>query len=238
MEIIPAIDIRGGRCVRLEQGDYAREMVFSDDPVAVGRAWESQGATRLHVVDLDGARTGAPVNDAIIGRLIASVSLPVQVGGGIRTAQVVERYLKDLRADRVVLGTAAVRDPGRIAALCRRWGERMVIAVDARDGIVAVEGWTESSGIPAETLMDRLIAVGVRRFLYTDISRDGTLSEPNFAAVERLARRLPVPLIASGGVASVEHLRRLAKTGVEAVIVGRALYTGAVDLRQALGVSR
>lgn len=236
MEVIPAIDIRGGRCVRLEQGDYARETVFADDPVAMAHHWFRQGARRLHVVDLDGARGGAPVNDDIISRMIASVPLPVQVGGGIRTAETVKRYLDDLGADRVVLGTAAVREQQLVAALCRRWGPRIIVAVDARDGIVAVEGWTTSSGVAVEALIERLIRLGVPRFLYTDISRDGTLSEPNFAAIGRLVERCAVPIIASGGVATAAHLRRLAKLGVEAAIVGRALYAGTVKLGEVLSV--
>jgi phosphoribosylformimino-5-aminoimidazole carboxamide ribotide isomerase len=237
MEVIPAVDIRGGRCVRLYQGDYDRETVFSEDPVAMARHWERLGAPRLHVVDLDGARAGQPVNDHIIAELLSAIAIPVQVAGGIRQLDVVGRYL-EVGADRVVLGTAAVHDQPLVGRACATFREAVVVAVDARRGRVATAGWREASREAPEGLMRRLEELGVPRFIFTDISRDGTLRGPNFTAIERLVRAFQTPVIASGGVSTVEHLRRLAKLGVEGAIVGRALYDGGLELSEALAAVR
>ncbi len=237
MEVIPAIDLRGGRCVRLVQGDYDREIVFSDDPVAIARRWAAEGARRLHVVDLDGAREGRSVNADSAQRIIETVDLPVQVGGGIRDLDAVD-YWVAAGADRVVMGTAAVRDPDLAAEACRRHGERIVVSIDARDGIVAAEGWRETTGERAATLLHRLADAGVGRFVYTDIARDGMLTSPNFEAVRALTEATETPIIAAGGVAEVVHLVRLAELGVEGAIVGRALYDGRVDLKEALAAVR
>lgn len=233
MEIIPAIDIRGGRCVRLYQGDYDRETVFADGPVEVARHWAGLGAPRLHVVDLDGAREGVPVNAAIIYNIIDSAGVPVQVGGGIRSLAVIEQYL-EAGAQRVVVGTAAVNDEGLLAEACRIYPEQVVVALDARNGVVMTEGWRQTSRQRVTVLARRMAALGVPRVLYTDVTRDGTLTEPNFRAIQSLVRRLEIPIIASGGVASVAHLQRLAALGVEGAIVGRALYTGDLSLKEAL----
>jgi len=233
MEVIPAVDIRGGRCVRLYQGDYDRETVFSEDPAGMARHWERLGAPRLHVVDLDGARSGRPVNDRVIEELLSTVKIPVQVAGGIRRLEVIGRYL-EMGAARVVLGTAAVRDQPLVSKACDIFREAVVVAVDARRGRVATAGWREASGETPEGLMRRLAEMGVPRFIFTDISRDGTLRGPNFAAIRRLVRAFQTPVIASGGVTTVEHLRRLAKLGVEGAIVGRALYDGGLELGEAL----
>ena len=233
MEVIPAIDLRGGRCVRLVQGDYDRETVFSDDPVAVARRWQQEGAPRLHVADLDGAREGRPVNAEAVQRIIAAVSIPVQVSGGVRDLDAAESWLA-AGADRVVLGTAAVRDPELAAEAVRRHGERIVVSVDARDGVVAVEGWEVATDIRAEELLLRLAGLGVPRFVYTDIGRDGTLTSPNFETVASLVSAVPAAIIAAGGVAEVAHLVRLAELGLEGAIVGRALYDGRVRLPEAL----
>jgi phosphoribosylformimino-5-aminoimidazole carboxamide ribotide isomerase len=233
MEVIPAVDIRGGRCVRLYQGDYDRETVFSEDAVAMARHWERLGAPRLHVVDLDGARAGWPVNNRVIEELLSAVEVPVQVAGGIRQLDVIGRYL-ETGADRVVLGTAAVRDQPLVSKACVTFREAVVVAVDVRRGRVATAGWREASGETPEGLMRRLAELGVPRFIFTDISRDGTLRGPNFAAIGRLVRAFRTPVIASGGVSTVEHLRRLAKLGVEGAIVGRALYDGGLELGEAL----
>jgi len=233
MEVIPAVDIRGGRCVRLYQGDYDRETVFSEDPVAMARHWERLGAPRLHVVDLNGARAGQPVNDRVIEELLSAIEIPVQVAGGIRQLDVISRYL-EMGADRVVLGTAAVHDQPLVSRACVMFREAVVVAVDARRGRVATAGWREASGETPEGLMRRLAELGVPRFIFTDISRDGTLRGPNFAAIGRLVRAFQTPVIASGGVSTVEHLRRLAKLGVEGAIVGRALYDGGLELGEAL----
>ncbi len=238
MEIIPAIDIRGGRCVRLEQGDYARETVFGDDPAAMARRWQEEGARRLHVVDLDGAREGQPVNVEAVRSVLAAASVPVQVGGGIRDIATIQRWL-EAGADRVVLGTAAVKDQTTLLNAIALFRQRIVVGVDARDGRVATEGWLETSDLRAPDLIRELSEMGVSRVVYTDISRDATLSGPNLSAIGDLvavAAALPAPVsvIAAGGVGSLEHIRALLFAGVEGVIVGKALYTGAVDLREAL----
>ena len=233
MEVIPAIDIRGGRCVRLYQGDYSRETVYSDDPVDVARRWREQGAPRLHLVDLDGAVQGRPVNLDTVGAIAAKAGIPVQCGGGVRSLDTAE-LLFDRGVERVVLGTSAVRSPDLVERLCREWGsDRVIVAVDARDGRVAIEGWTEGTSVASADLMRGMTEAGVRRFLYTDISRDGTLGEPNFEAVRALLREIRCPIQASGGVSREEHLVRLASMGAEGAIVGRALYTGDLDLRAA-----
>ncbi len=238
MEIIPAIDIRGGRCVRLVQGDYDRETVFADDPAAMARRWRDAGAARLHVVDLDGAREGHPVNTASVERIVTAVGIPVQLGGGLRDVETVQRYL-DGGVNRVVLGTAAVKDQALLVRALARFPGRIAVGVDARDGIVVTEGWRDASGVAASDLVGQLAELGVPRVIYTDTLRDGTLTGPNFAALAALLSSAGVTasnlrIIYSGGVSTVEHLRRLAATGVEGVIVGRALYTGDIDLAAAL----
>jgi len=238
MDIIPAIDIRGGRCVRLVQGDYDRETVFADDPAEAAKRWRDAGAKRLHVVDLDGARQGRPLNWEAVTRIVAAVDAPVQMGGGLRDLGTVQRYL-DGGIERVVLGTAAVKDEALLAAALKRFPGRIVVGVDARDGVVVTEGWLEASGVAAGELVRRLAAMGVPRIIYTDTLRDGTLTEPNFPGLQALladvqASGSEMRVLYSGGVASLRHVRRLAETGVEGVIVGRALYTGDIDLREAL----
>jgi phosphoribosylformimino-5-aminoimidazole carboxamide ribotide isomerase len=238
MEIIPAIDLRGGRCVRLHQGDYDRETVFADDPAAMARRWRDAGATRLHLVDLDGARDGRPVNRATVEKILAAVEIPVQLGGGIRDLETVQRYLGD-GVNRVILGTVAVKDQVFLARALAEFPSRIVVGVDARDGIVVMEGWREASRLTSVDLLRQLAKLGVPRVIYTDTLRDGTLTEPNFAVLETIladdrlsARNLRV--IYAGGVSAIDHLHRLASTSVEAAIVGRALYTGDIDLAEAL----
>lgn len=232
-EVIPSIDVRGGRCVRLYQGDYARETVYDDDPLAVARRWAELGAPRLHVVDLDAARTGTPANEALIIAIARALAVPVQVGGGIRDQATARRYL-DAGVARVVLGTAAVRDPALVERLVAADPGAVIVALDARDGVVRTQGWTESGGVTATELAARMTAAGVVRFLYTDIARDATLTEPNYAALRDLAASTTAAVIASGGVARVDQLPRLAACGAEGAILGRALYTGDVDLREAM----
>lgn len=233
MEIIPAIDIKDGRCVRLYQGDFRQVTVYGDDPVAVAQRWVEQGAPRLHLVDLDGARSGHPVHSEIIRAITQSVGIPVQLGGGLRSSEAVERAL-DLGVERVVLGTVAVHDPDLIARLVQQFGDAIVVAIDARDGMVATAGWTETAQISTVDLLERMSLLGVRRIIYTDISRDGTLSEPNVSATGMLVRPGGPAIIASGGISTLDHLRRLAAVGVEGAIVGRALYTGDLSLPESL----
>ena len=241
MEIIPAIDIRGGRCVRLDQGDYDRETVFADDPVEVARRWEKAGARRLHVVDLDGARDGKPQNEDVIRRVIEVVSVAVQVGGGVRDVAAIDRYVK-AGADRVALGTAAVKDQTTLVNAVSLFRKRIIVGVDARDGMVATEGWRETSAVRALDLVRQLSEFGVERIFYTDISRDGMLGGPNFPAIQEVmehASGLPSPMsvIAAGGISAVEHLKRLRLIGVEGAIIGTALYTGALDIGEALAAA-
>ncbi|MGD0766456.1 MAG: 1-(5-phosphoribosyl)-5-[(5-phosphoribosylamino)methylideneamino]imidazole-4-carboxamide isomerase [Dehalococcoidia bacterium] len=233
MELIPAIDIRDGHCVRLYQGDYSRETVFSDDPTAVALRWQEQGASRLHLIDLDGARAGEPVNIEVVEAIARAVTIPCQVGGGIRTLATVASYVA-MGIERVILGTVAVRAQTLVAEACYRYPGAIIVAVDARDGRAAISGWLERSEQRDDELMARLVEVGVPRFIYTDIARDGTMKGPNLAALARVVRAVRVPVVASGGIASLDHLRRLAKTHVEGAILGRALYDGALSLPDAL----
>jgi phosphoribosylformimino-5-aminoimidazole carboxamide ribotide isomerase len=233
MEIIPAIDIKDGKCVRLYQGDFARMIVYGDDPIAVAQRWVAQGARMLHVVDLDGARAGHPVNADTILAIVRAIAVPVQIGGGLRDEPAVLAAL-GLGVARVILGTAAVQQPKLIARLVERYGDEIAIGVDARNGIVATSGWTEQAQVRAPDLVDHMAALGVRRIIYTDISRDGTLSEPNYDATAALIRPGGPAIIASGGVGRLEHLLKLSAIGVEAVVVGRALYTGALLLPEAI----
>ena len=233
MDVIPAIDIRDGRCVRLAQGDYARETVFGEDPLAMAQQWASMGARRVHVVDLDGARDGQQANAAIVRGIAGVLDVPVQTGGGIRTMQTIEATL-GAGVDRVVIGTAAVKDPAFLRDAIAFAGDRLIVSVDARDGRVALEGWTEATDLDAVAFIEQLRDNGVRRIVYTDIARDGVTDGPNFAMYERVTRALGIPVIAAGGVGSVEDVRRLGECGVEAAIIGRALYTGDIDLVDAL----
>ena len=234
MEVIPAIDLREGRCVRLYQGDYAQEEIFGVDPVAIALRWQSEGAKLLHVVDLDGAASGSPKNVDAIRAIASSIEITLEVGGGIRDMEKAV-LLSDAGADRLVLGTSAVEDPDLVTQMLERFGvESVVVSVDAKDGWAALRGWKQSSQMKALDLMDGMVALGVRRFEYTDISRDGTMTEPNFEAVTEAVNYVSVPIIAAGGIANARHLERLAELGVEGAIVGKALYTGAVILPEVL----
>jgi phosphoribosylformimino-5-aminoimidazole carboxamide ribotide isomerase len=233
MEIIPAIDLKDGRCVRLYQGDFARQTVYGDDPVAMARRWVELGATRLHVVDLDGARSGRPANTDAVLAIVRAAGVPVQLGGGLRREEDVVAALA-LGVERVILGTAAVEQTQLVARLVARFGEQIVVGVDARDGMVATAAWTETADVRAVDLVAHMAALGVRRVVYTDISRDGTLTEPNFEALAELIRPDGPAIVASGGIAVVEHLLRLAACGAESAIVGKALYDGKIDLPAAI----
>ncbi|HEX2172432.1 MAG TPA: 1-(5-phosphoribosyl)-5-[(5-phosphoribosylamino)methylideneamino]imidazole-4-carboxamide isomerase [Dehalococcoidia bacterium] len=225
MEVIPAIDLRGGQCVRLYQGEYDRATVFDPDPVAVTRRWLAAGARRLHLVDLDGAFQGSPHNRAAVEAIAQVATAPIQLGGGIRDRATAAAWL-DRGVDRVILGTLAIEQPDVAAGLLADFGDRILVSLDARNGFVTTRGWTETSALRLEDALTKLVDRGLRRVVYTDISRDGTLSEPNFAAIESLVKVSPIPVIASGGVARPDHLDQLRAIGVEAVIVGKALYTG------------
>lgn len=237
MIVIPAVDLRGGRCVRLCQGDPARETVFGDDPVAVARRWVELGADRLHVVDLDGAFAGAPRQTETVAAIVAAVApAAVQAGGGLRDPAAVEAVLA-AGARWAVLGTRAALDDDFLASVCRRHPGRIIVAVDARGEQVAVKGWTEVVGDTVFAVGGRARRAGAAALLYTDVTRDGTAQGPNVTTTAALARAVDLPVLASGGVGSVDDIRRLAAVpGVAGVVVGRALYTGALDLRAALAV--
>lgn len=235
MEVIPALDLRGGQLVRLEQGDYARETVYEPDPAAAAERFRRAGASRLHVVDLDGAREGLTRNEDVLRRILdAAGDLPVQLGGGIRDLGRVEALL-GLGLDRVILGTAALEDPDLLVAAAERFPRRVMLGLDARDGRVATHGWTETTRVTASELLKRFEGAPLGGIVYTDIGRDGMLTGPNVAATVRLAAQTALPVIASGGVSCVADLVELARSRVIAgVIVGRSLYTGDVDLERAL----
>jgi phosphoribosylformimino-5-aminoimidazole carboxamide ribotide isomerase len=232
--VIPAIDLRGGRCVRLHQGRSDRETVFSDDPVAVALQWKELGAERLHVVDLDGAFAGEPRQTALVAKLVATMApIPVEVGGGLRDLRAVEAAL-ETGARWAVVGTRAALDRAFLDEVCRRHAGRIIVAVDAKGQQVAVKGWTEVVEDTVVEIGARARAAGAAALLYTDVSRDGTEAGPNVEDTAALAREVALPVLASGGVGRVEDLARLAAIdGVVGVVVGRALYTGAIDLRLA-----
>lgn len=236
-QVIPAIDLRGGRCVRLHQGDYDQETAYGDDPVAVAQRWESLGAPLLHVVDLDGAKVGRPQNDAIVRAICAAVRVPVEVSGGIRTMSAIEAALAG-GAARVQLGSVAVREPELVREAARRFGNRLSVAIDGKTGEVRTDGWLRGSGISVLQLARGMVEAGVARLMVTDIGRDGAMAGPNVALYEELVRELPVPIVASGGVTALDHLRQLASAGCEGVVIGKALYEGVLDLGEALAVAR
>ncbi len=235
MEIIPAVDLRNGKCVRLYQGDYDMETVFSDEPLEMAMKWQSLGATRLHVVDLDAAASGELRNLKTVTQIASALLIPVQVGGGIRQMETIERLFK-LGVDRVVLGTAAVENPELVGEACRRFGQSVIIGIDTREGSLAIHGWRQETELGTIEFARSMVNLGVKRFIYTDIGRDGTLTEPNFSAIFELVDATRFPVIASGGISSLIHLRVLKKLGVEGAIVGKALYTGDINLKQALDV--
>ncbi len=237
MLILPAIDIKDGKCVRLVQGDYSQVTVYAEDPAVVGQRWRDEGARYLHLVDLDAARAGQPLNLAVVQRIIEASGLPVELGGGIRDEKIILQVL-EAGVNRVILGTAALRDPEWAGRMCRQYGESIIIGIDARNGLVAVEGWTETSTIKATQLAGELARLGAARFIYTDISRDGMLTEPNYEAYQEVAQATGKPVIASGGVARAEQVRRLAQLGAEGVIIGKALYTGDVKLAELLDLQQ
>jgi len=232
-DVIPAIDLRGGRCVRLMQGDYARETVYSDDPAATAAAWFEAGAKILHVVDLDGAATGRPENLDALRAIRQATTATIQYGGGLRDDAAVQSAL-DAGADRVVLGTALVTRPEWVERLCASLADRVVVGIDTRDGRVATEGWKETTPVATKKLVEQANAFGVRWGLFTDIDRDGTLRGPNLDALKDVVRAAKFGVLASGGVATMDNLDALREAGAAGAIVGRALYTGQLDLRAAV----
>jgi phosphoribosylformimino-5-aminoimidazole carboxamide ribotide isomerase len=233
MEIIPAVDIRGGKCVRLYQGDYNQETVFDEDPVTAALTWYSQGARWLHIIDLDGAAAGEPQNMGVVEEIIKESGLLVELGGGIRQEEVAKKLLRR-GVSRIILGTAAIENRDLVNKLCQQSGEAIAVSLDARDGKIAIRGWRKDTVFEVFQLSREMLNAGVRRFIYTDIKKDGTLTEPNFDMINRLLAEVNVPVIVAGGISRLEHLRRLKELGVEGAIIGKALYTGDINLGEAI----
>jgi phosphoribosylformimino-5-aminoimidazole carboxamide ribotide isomerase len=233
MEIIPAVDIRGGKCVRLYQGDYKQETLFCDDPVTAALTWYSQGARWLHVVDLDGAVAGEPRNMEVVGQIMKETGLLIEFGGGVRQEEVAEQVLRQ-GVSRIILGTVAIENRELVEKLCWQFGEAIAVSLDARDGKIAIHGWQKNTVVEMIQLSREMIDAGVRRFIYTDIKKDGSLTEPNFDMIGKLVGEVNVPIIVAGGISGLEHLRRIKELGAEGAIIGKALYTGDIDLGEAI----
>lgn len=228
-EVIPAIDILGGKCVRLKQGSYDAPVIYANDPVEMAKKWEAEGAVRIHVVDLDGARTGRPENVDIIKAIIKEVRVPIQIGGGIRNFSVISELIQ-FGADRVILGTTAIKNPNLISTTCDKFDDKIAVAIDAKGNFAAGEGWMYVSKKDVLTLAKEAIDLGVKRFVYTDISRDGMLEGPNLTGIKKFIAEINVPVIASGGITAKEDIESLKQTGAEGCIVGKALYEGKIKL--------
>ena len=233
MDIYPAIDLFGGKAVRLYKGDYAQMTVYSDCPADVARDFAAAGASHIHLVDLEGAKTGAPANLAVIRRILDAAPLFSEVGGGIRTMDAVEQYLS-IGVNRVILGTAAVSDPDFLREALARFGEKIAVGVDLKDGFVAIKGWTETSDLKAEEFFEKMQKLGVGTIICTDISRDGAMKGTNRALYRALSNKFDIDLIASGGVSSMEDVEALAEMKLHGAIIGKAYYIGAIDLKQAV----
>ena len=237
MILYPAIDLVGGKAVRLYKGDYAQMTVYSDDPVSVAKDFQKAGAKRMHLVDLEAAKSGVPENAETIRAIAENTDLFLEVGGGIRTMQTLESYLS-LGVDRAILGTAAVTDPDFLREAVEKYGERVAVGVDLKDGFVAIKGWTETSDLTAESFFAKMEALGVRTVICTDISRDGAMKGTNRALYRELSEKFSIDLIASGGVSSIGDIAALKEMGLHGAIIGKAYYTGAIDLKQALEAAR
>jgi phosphoribosylformimino-5-aminoimidazole carboxamide ribotide isomerase len=237
MQIWPAIDLRGGKCVRLSQGDYNRETVYGDDPAAVAKSFVSQGTQQLHLVDLDGARDGSQANLDAVRNILAAVNIPCELGGGIRDEGAIERLLA-LGLSRLVVGTRALKEPDWFRAVARRFPGKLALGIDAKNGRVATHGWLKTSDVPAIDLARELTSAPVAAVIYTDISRDGMLAGPNLAAMAEMKGAVSVPVIASGGVTTAKDVADLARLGMDGCIIGRALYEGTISLTEALSASQ
>lgn len=234
MQLYPAIDLKSGQCVRLKQGEFKEITVYSDKPEEIAALWQAQGATYLHLVDLDGALAGHSVNEEVIQRIVSTVTIPVEIGGGIRNEEAIASMLS-LGVARVIIGTKAVKQPEFIRDMIDKFGaDRIVLGVDAKDGMVAVEGWEKLSEITASELCSQMKEYGIRHIVYTDISRDGMLSGPNVAYTKKLTDETGLDVIASGGMSSMEDLRQLYEAGVQGAIIGKALYEKRIELSEAV----
>ncbi len=237
MKIYPAIDIKDGKCVRLLQGRFSDVTVYGDNPSEMAKRWEREGGEYIHVVDLDGALKGHGVNSSVIKEICKGVNVPVQTGGGIRTMEDIEAKL-NLGIDRVIIGTKAVSDKDFVMRAIDKYKEKIVIGIDAKDGFVAISGWEEVSEFKAIDFAKMMTDIGAKTIVYTDIATDGTMSGSNVKAMSEMSKSVSADIIASGGIGSTDHIRELLPTGVEGVIVGRALYTGNVDLKEAIGIGK
>lgn len=237
MIIYPAIDVKDGKCVRLVQGRFSDVTTYSDNPVEMALKFERLGAEYIHVIDLDGARLGKPQNIAVISMMAVNLGIPIQVGGGIRTIETIEIILcKGIQ--RVILGTSAVNDPDLVKKAVKSFGNNLAIAVDARDGMVAIEGWEKTSTFTAVEFAKKMRDIGASTIIYTDISRDGMLKGPNLKAMEEMVNAVDIDVIASGGIASLQDVKNLREIGVSGAIIGKALYTGDINLEEAIAVAR
>lgn len=236
MLIIPAIDIKNGKCVRLTQGDFESEKVYGEDPAAIARRWEEQGAQMLHIVDLDGAKNGNLANLEVIKKIAQEVKIPLQVGGGIRNKEAVKTLLS-IGVSRVILGTVALENEDELKGILAEFASQVAVALDTKDGKLMKQGWLEDSDKSSMTTALKLEDLGVKRFIYTDVARDGTLTEPNYKEIANLTKNILVPMIASGGISSIASIKQLKSLGVEGVIIGKALYEGKLDLKEAINVS-
>jgi phosphoribosylformimino-5-aminoimidazole carboxamide ribotide isomerase len=240
MIIIPAIDLKDGRCVRLSQGDFERVTVYSDNPVEMGRLWQASGAKRLHLVDLDGSLTGTPRNKEVISHIVKELRIPIEVGGGIRDMKTIGAYI-DMGIQWVILGTAAIHDPSFMKDACRAYSGHIILGIDAVDGMIAIHGWTEKTSISAVELAKSYEGYGLDAIVYTDIKRDGMETGVNVKKTQELAETVSIPVIASGGVKGIDdihHLLAVEKSGIMGVIIGKALYTGAISLKDAVEVAK
>jgi len=240
MIILPAIDLKEGRCVRLEQGLMDKDTVYNDNPAAQARIWQEQGGELLHIVDLDGAFAGVPKNREAIRAIIEAIDIPSELGGGIRDLQTIEAYL-ELGIDRVILGTVAKENPALVEEACKKFPGRIVVGIDAKDGLVAVRGWADVTEKLATEMAREMEGFGVEAIIYTDIARDGMMQGPNIEATRALAESINIPVIASGGLSTLDDIRRLMaieSSGVTGVITGKAIYSGAIDLREAVALTR
>jgi phosphoribosylformimino-5-aminoimidazole carboxamide ribotide isomerase len=240
MIIIPAVDIKDGRCVRLLQGRKDAETVYSDDPVQMAKKWESQGAELIHVIDLDGAFQQHPQNSDAIKKTVEQLDIPVQVGGGIRNEKTIRQYI-EIGVERVIIGTEAIKNPKLVKKACKAFPEQIVVAIDARRGMVAVEGWTQTTPMKAIDLAKRFEDCGVAAINFTDIDRDGMQTGPNIEETRRIAEAISIPVIASGGVSTIDDIKNLLPLnamGITGIIIGKALYSGSLDLKEAIALAK
>ena len=237
MEVWPAIDIRGGNCVRLRQGDYAQETVFGENPAEMAKYWVSQGAKRLHLVDLDGAKDGKPTNFDCIATLVKVIDIPCELGGGIRDEKTIQSLLS-IGLARLVIGTLALKQPEWFREMCDRYPGKLVLGIDAKNGFIATDGWLETSSTPAVTLAQQFEASPLAAIVYTDIATDGMMQGPNVPEMKTMRRQVTVPVVASGGVTTIDDVKKLADAGLAGCIIGRALYERTILLPEAIAVAR